>query len=63
MNEYPKQSYGAWSGLPNGRPFNSKRCAAEVRWVYGQCCRRPGHGDRALFCKQHAKRRPAKEPK
>ena len=63
MSEYPKQSYGSWAGYPKGFPFNPGRCAEEVPegWISRQCYRRPGHGDRALFCKQHAKRHPAKE--
>ena len=61
MNEYPKQRYGAWSGNPKGYPFNPDRCAYEVgdAWHFWQCHRPSGHGDRALFCKQHAKRHPS----
>ena len=63
MTEYPKTSYGPWTGHPKAFQFTPDRCSEEVYegWVSHQCYRRPGHGDRALFCKQHAKRHPAKE--
>ena len=63
MNEYPKQSYGASAGNRKGHPFNPDHCSEEVEgsWHSWQCREPPGHGDRALFCKQHAKRHPAEE--
>ena len=58
-----ERRYGAWSGNPRGHPEDSARCVASV---YGdgyrssQCARRRGHGEDGLYCRQHAKRRPAK---
>ncbi len=63
MNDYPKKAYGAWAANPNGYPYDATRCAQEVHeargWHYYQCSRKPGHGDRGLFCKVHARRHPA----
>jgi hypothetical protein len=59
--EYPNKKYGAWGGNPDGRPFDPSRCAESVQHFFGyvvQCQRKPGHGDRSLFCKQHARRHP-----
>jgi len=61
MNEYPKKRYGAWAGS-KGNSYDNNRCAEEVAsgWHHFQCSRKNGHGDRNLFCKQHAKRHPKK---
>lgn len=63
MNEYPKKRYGKWAGNNAGYAYKPDRCAEEVRrgWLFGQCSRKNGHGDRGLFCKQHAKHHPAQE--
>ena len=63
MQEYPQKVYGAWGGNPKGNPYKPDRCAKALfgnAWDVGRQCSRPsGHGDRGLFCKQHAKRHPA----
>lgn len=58
--EAEKIKYGAWSGNPKGYPYNPDFCAYEVPDVvrsvlFHQCCRNPGHGPDALYCRQHAK--------
>jgi hypothetical protein len=59
MFEYPRKMYGDNSWI-KGKPYDPKRCAKEVwplaGWGSRQCTRPSGHGDRELFCKQHAKR-------
>ena len=63
MNGYPLKTYGVWAGNPEGTPYDPNRCADMVFTGFRirQCSRKPGHGDRGLFCKQHAKQHPAKE--
>lgn len=53
-SEYPMATYGR-------SPYNPEKCAESVSgdWRIRQCGRKPGHGDRGLFCAQHAKRHPA----
>jgi len=53
--------YGAWAGLPKGRPYDPGKCAYEVGgnppvMLFSQCLRKPGHGPDWLYCKQHAKK-------
>lgn len=62
--EHPLKQYGTWAGNPKGHPFDPKRCAEEIQEpgrgiLFHQCQRKAGHGYGGLFCKQHAKRRPA----
>ena len=63
MREYPQDVYGDWAGNPKGHPYDPEHCAERVYPKRGmvsyQCNRKKGHGDRGLFCKQHAKRHPA----
>jgi len=64
LEEARKQRYGAWSGNPNGCPYNPGHCVMEVHpscgWIPAQCRRRNGHGPDGLYCKQHAKQVVAK---
>jgi hypothetical protein len=59
-HNYPRDAYGL--GLVK-QPYDPTRCAHEVvDAVWSTQCSRPsGHGDQALFCRQHAKRYPAPE--
>lgn len=62
-NEYPLEWYSDNSYLPN-IPYDADKCAQELwhgKSIY-QCARKPGYGDRKLFCKEHAKRHPAPAP-
>ena len=55
---YPLLRYGEWAGNPKGNPYYPARCAYEVfpsRGISYQCLRKPGHGPKDLFCKQHGK--------
>lgn len=55
--------YGRWSGQPQGCPEDPLRCIAKVwpslGYISAQCSRKRGHGEGALYCRQHAKRHPA----
>ena len=57
QQEAQTHRYGGWAGNEKGRPFDPRRCAAEVMSGYHffQCTRKPGHGPGGLYCKQHAK--------
>ncbi len=50
--------YGARAGKPKGTPEDETRCIHKVwsasAWTSRQCCRKRGHGQDGLFCKQHA---------
>lgn len=61
MDEYPKKTYGQ---NMMRRAYTPERCAEAVWTTFGsyQCARKPGHGDRQLFCKQHAKKHPEVQP-
>ena len=61
MNDYPRKRYGQHIMHGFGRKYDPTRCAYEVGngWRYHQCKRPSGHGDRGLFCKQHARKFPA----
>ena len=52
--------YGAWAGNPEGVHYSPTYCATQVwstdNWRSYQCTRKPGHGPKQLYCKQHAKR-------
>ena len=63
ISEYPLKGYGRWAGNGRGSNYRPEQCAEEVRgpgsWpTYHQCARKPGHGDRGLFCKQHSRETP-----
>jgi hypothetical protein len=58
-----KRRYGTWSGNPKGTPEDESRCIVEVwlnnaGWIPHQCCRKRGHGQSGLYCKQHAAKVP-----
>lgn len=57
--------YDQWAGNPKGIPEDTNRCIESVGdgsyWHFYQCSRKRGHGEGGLYCKQHAKRHPAKE--
>lgn len=62
MSKQPRQ-FGVWAGDPDGRAERLADCREEVFPAHGihyQCCRKRGHGLNGWFCKQHAKRHPAK---
>ena len=64
MHDYPRERYGITisNRNPRGTKYDSTRCAYEVWECYGyshQCRNSRGHGDRALFCKVHARKYPA----
>ena len=66
MSDYPLKRYGQWAGYPTGVAYNPNRCAYPVsdgrRTPFNHQCSKPkGHGDRGLFCKQHARKFPAAE--
>ena len=50
--------YGQWAGDKKGRPEDKNRCIVAVHgfsYITHQCCRKRGHGENGLYCKQHAK--------
>lgn len=54
--------YGMWSGNPTGKPYLQHYCAYPIfpsltSVIERQCSRRPGFGQDAIFCHQHAKLR------
>ena len=61
MNDYPLERYGVCAMDERGTKYDPTRCACTVsgNWRWHQCTRPSGHGDRALFCKQHARKFPA----
>lgn len=61
MSKYPYERYGMCAMDEHGTKYDPKRCACEVvsAWRWYQCTRPSGYGDRALFCKQHARKYPA----
>ena len=63
MNDYPRERYGRCAMDERGTKYDPTRCAYEVYggWRSYQCKRPSGHGDRGLFCKQHARKSPAAE--
>lgn len=63
INGIKTNRYGVWGGCPKGHKFNPERCAEEIGegFFFRQCTKKPGYGRFGMFCKQHAKRYPAKE--
>ena len=63
FHDYPHKRYGVGAMNPRGTKYDPTRCAYEVYggWRSYQCKRPSGHGDRGLFCKQHARKSPAAE--
>ena len=62
--DFLNHRYGIWAGAPHGQEYQPELCAMEVydrrAMIEHQCYRKNGHGQYGLYCKQHAKRRPAK---
>jgi hypothetical protein len=60
-----KRRYGTWAGNPQGRTEDPWKCVEQVYTSHTriphQCSRHRGHGLDGEFCKQHAKRYPAKQ--
>lgn len=54
---FKNRRYGAWAGNKDGKPYDPKRCAAEVGdgFRFYQCLRKPVAGPDNLYCRQHAK--------
>lgn len=57
MTDY-KESYGKWSGRPEGNKPNYDNCCAEIprakgAYIMKQCERRKGYGPNGNYCKQH----------
>ena len=64
FHDYPHKRYGVGAMNPRGTKYDPTCCASAVyvdNWRSHQCTRPSGHGDRALFCKQHARKYPAAE--
>jgi hypothetical protein len=57
--------YDSWAGNPKGIPEDVARCIEDVAdytgWHIYQCSRKRGHGEDGLYCRQHARKHPAKD--
>lgn len=65
MSTEPRR-YGSWTGNEKGVAENPANCIQEVwpkrgSWIPYQCRKERGFGEDGLYCRQHAKKHPAKE--
>ena len=55
-----ERRYDIWAGNPKGIKEDKTKCIQSVSdytgWHRYQCSRKRGHGDKGLYCKQHAKK-------
>lgn len=60
MAKKKEKRYGCWAGFPEGHAERLTDCVEEVQddssRLFRQCSRKRGHGDKGLYCKQHAKK-------